>query len=132
MHLQIIVPFMQLTWKEATETYSVETVIPIDARYHLVRENSQLTSNGQEMELTFYLSEGFTLNPDYQGIAHVMRKFDFGGFPPPDGAGDLTASVTVIVYNEPLEANPEEPQYVKKSKMRLAEAEAGVDPVVKY
>ena len=133
MHLQIIVPFMQLTWKESTQDYTVETVIPITTRYHLVNEEIRTDGNGNpEIQLTFFLSEGYVPDPYYEGISHVMRKFKLSELPPPDGAGNVTASVLGIVYNAPYGDNPGEPLLTKKSKMRLADAEAGVDPVVHF
>jgi len=132
MDLQIIVPFMQLTWKDSTQTYTVETVIPIDTRYHMVSETSAPGSNGQEIEIIFFVSQGYTKNAA-DGISHILRKFEFTGFPPPSSAGNLGASVTVTVYNQPyITPYPNNPLYKKKSKMRLAEAEVGVDPKVVY
>lgn len=137
MHLQIVVPFLQLTWngeEGPTCQYVVETIIPTETRYHLVEEENQKANGNQEIKLSFYLTDSYNAVPLEEGITHVMRKFKFGGFLPPSGVGDAHVAVEVNIYDEVYDpgGNPGEPAHKKKGKMRLEDAEIGVDPVVHY
>jgi len=147
MHFQLVVPFLQLTVNEKLKTstdaveYNFNTVVTVPTRdyYHLTDiENTPLVNGNkheQEIRLIFERTPSIPLpsNDLFEGGTNLLKLFNFQvTIPPNTSPSDYLGKVTVVVeikgYVTPAPGNS--PPLIKKGKMRLEDAETGVDPIV--